>query len=125
LNSGQFDEPVGIAVSANGDVAVADTWNRRVQIFRPDESGLVYSSTGEFSVEAWFGQSLDNKPYLTFSPYGTILISDPEGARILEFTQGGSLCVDGRIFPFQQIFSVNHMELILIQQEICGWQIPL
>jgi DNA-binding beta-propeller fold protein YncE len=89
IESGQFDEPVGIAVSANGEVAVADTWNRRVQIFRPDESGLVYSPVGEFSVEAWFGQSLDNKPYLTFSPYGTILISDPEGARILEFTQGG------------------------------------
>jgi predicted membrane-bound mannosyltransferase/DNA-binding beta-propeller fold protein YncE len=89
IELGQFDEPVGIAVSANGDVAVADTWNRRVQIFRPDESGLVYSSTGEFSVEAWFGQSLDNKPYLTFSPYGTIFLSDPEGARILEFTLGG------------------------------------
>jgi sugar lactone lactonase YvrE len=89
IESGQFDEPVGIAVSANGEVAVADTWNRRVQIFRPDESGVVYSSTGEFSVEAWFGQSLDNKPFLTFSPYGTIFISDPEGSRILEFTMGG------------------------------------
>lgn len=89
IDSGQFDEPVGIAISANGEVAVADTWNRRVQIFRPDESGLIYSPIGEFSVEAWFGQSLDNKPFLTFSPYGTILLSDPEGARILEFTLGG------------------------------------
>ncbi|MBM3137886.1 MAG: TIGR03663 family protein, partial [Chloroflexi bacterium] len=51
IDSGQFDEPVGIAVSAFGDVAVADTWNRRVQLFRPDESGLVYNPTGEFSVE--------------------------------------------------------------------------
>jgi|GEM_PF-55967 len=89
IEPGQFDEPVGIAVSENGDVAVADTWNRRVQIFRPDESGLTYTPVNEFSVEAWFGQSLDNKPYLAFSPYGTVLISDPEGARIMEFTQGG------------------------------------
>ncbi len=89
MEAGQFDEPVGIAVSPEGDVTVADTWNRRVQIFHPDESGLVYTQTGDFPVEAWFGQSLDNKPYLTFSPYGTIVLTDPEGGRILEFTPQG------------------------------------
>lgn len=90
FDPGQFDEPVGIAVSPSGDIAVADTWNRRIQIFKPDDTGLIYTPINEFSVDAWFGQSLENKPYLTFSPYGTIVISDPEGGRILEFTPEGS-----------------------------------
>jgi predicted membrane-bound mannosyltransferase/sugar lactone lactonase YvrE len=91
FEAGQFDEPVGIDVSDTGVIAVADTWNRRVQLFSPDESGLVYTQTGEFEVDAWFGQSLDNKPYLTFSPKGTIFVSDPEGGRLLEFDLTGEL----------------------------------
>ena len=91
FEAGQFDEPVGIDVSDVGMVAVADTWNRRVQLFSPDESGLAYTQTGEFEVDAWYGQSLDNKPFLTFSPKGTIIISDPEGGRILEFSLSGDL----------------------------------
>lgn len=89
FDKGQFDEPVGITVSETGDIAVADTWNRRIQVFEPDESGQIYIPITEFSVEAWFGQSLENKPFLTFSPYGTIIISDPEGSRLLEFTTEG------------------------------------
>lgn len=91
FEAGQFDEPVGIDVSDTGVVAVADTWNRRVQLFSPDESGLVYTQTGEFEVDGWYGQSLDNKPFLTFSPKGTIFVSDPEGGRILEFSLSGDL----------------------------------
>ena len=46
---------------------------------------------GEFDVDAWYGQSLDNKPFLTFSPAGTLYVSDPEGGRILEFSITGEL----------------------------------
>ncbi len=91
FEAGYFDEPVGIDVSDKGVVAVADTWNRRVQLFSPDESGLVYTQTGEFDVDAWYGQSLDNKPYLAFSPKDTLFITDPEGGRILEFSLSGEL----------------------------------
>ena len=89
LEAGQFDEPVGIDVSDTGVVAVADTWNRRVQLFSPDNSGLIYTQIGEFEVDAWYGQDLDNKPFLTFSPKGTIIVTDPEGGRILEFNLTG------------------------------------
>ena len=89
FEAGQFDEPVGIDVSDTGVVAVADAWNRRVQLFSPDNSGLIFTQIGEFEVDAWYGQSLDNKPFLTFSPTGTIIISDPEGGRILEFSLTG------------------------------------
>jgi predicted membrane-bound mannosyltransferase/sugar lactone lactonase YvrE len=91
FEAGQFDEPVGIDISDTGMIAVADTWNRRIQLFNPDESGLVYTQTGEFEVDAWYGQSLDNKPFLTFSPKGTIFVSDPESGRILEFSLSGEL----------------------------------
>jgi DNA-binding beta-propeller fold protein YncE len=30
---GQFNEPIGVAVDADGTVAVGDTWNGRVQYF--------------------------------------------------------------------------------------------
>lgn len=90
FEAGEFDEPVGIAVSPDGKVVVADTWNRRVQIFQADESGLNYTQIGAFDVEAWFGGGIENKPYITVSPQNTIIISDPESGRLLEFALDGT-----------------------------------
>ena len=89
FEAGELDEPVGIAISDSGQVVIADTWNRRVQIFEPDESSLNYIQVGVFDVEAWYGTGIDNKPYVAISPDNTILISDPEGVRILEFSMEG------------------------------------
>jgi len=89
FEAGQFDEPVGIAINSDGLVAVADTWNRRVQVFQPSEDGLTYSQVSVFDVDAWYGSGIDNKPYITISPNDTILVSDPEGNRILEFSMEG------------------------------------
>ncbi len=89
LLEGQFDEPVGLAVDADGRIYVADTWNKRIQIFAADESGLLYNPVGGWDIVGWYGQSLDNKPYLTINADDHVFISDPEGNRILEFnTQG-------------------------------------
>ena len=89
LLEGQFDEPVGLAVDADGRIYVADTWNRRVQVFEPDVSGLNYKPVLEWEIVGWYGQSLDNKPFLTVDDQNRIFVSDPEGYRILEFnTQG-------------------------------------
>ncbi len=88
---GQFDEPVGIAVDANGWLYVADTWNQRVQVFAPQETegDVRYLPVASWNVDAWYGQSAENKPFIAVSDDGNLFISDPEGYRILQFSTSG------------------------------------
>ncbi len=89
MGTGQMDEPVGITIDKNGYVYIADTWNRRIQVFKPDESGLNYSYVNSWDVAGWYGQSTNNKPYITVNLEGNIFVTDPEGSRILEFSSSG------------------------------------
>jgi len=86
---GQFDEPVGITVNSLGQIIIADTWNRRVQIFETNETGFEFTPIESFDVSAWYGQGIDNKPYLTTDLEGNIFITDPEIGRILKFSAKG------------------------------------
>jgi uncharacterized protein (TIGR03663 family) len=88
LGPGQFDEPVGIAADSAGQVFVADTWNQRIQVFVYSADGS-YFHLNSWDVAAWYGQSLDNKPYIAVDQSGHIFAADPEGYRILEFTTQG------------------------------------
>ena len=85
---GQLDEPVGLAVDRQGRVYVADTWNQRIQVFEEGEPN-VFEPVREWPIEGWYGQSLDNKPYLAVSPQGDVCASDPEGYRVLCFDETG------------------------------------
>lgn len=89
LDPGQFDEPVGVAVAADGTVYVTDTWNQRVQSFTPNEDGTQYFPLQQWDVNAWFGQSLENKPFIAVGPDKHVFITDPEGYRVIEFTENG------------------------------------
>ncbi len=89
FDAGQFDEPVGIAVDTNGRVYVADTWNQRIQVFEPDEAGLLFTPIAKWDLSAWYGQSLDNKPYLAVDSLGHVFVTDPDGYRVIEFTNNG------------------------------------
>ncbi len=89
LDAGQFDEPVGVAVANDGTVYVTDTWNQRIQSFIPNQDGTVYSPLQQWDVNAWFGQSLDNKPFIAVSADKHVFITDPEGYRVIEFTGDG------------------------------------
>lgn len=89
LDPGQFDEPVGLAVDAQGDVYVDDTWNQRVQVFAPDASGTNFTPLTSWDINGWFGQSLDNKPFIAVDANDNVYITDPEGFRVLEFDKTG------------------------------------
>jgi len=88
---GQFDEPSGLALDGDGNLYVADTWNQRIQVFSPDSSGLAQNFLTKWDVEGWYGQSLDNKPYLTIGRDGLVYASDPELSRIIVFTSTGEV----------------------------------
>ena len=89
FEAGQFDEPVGISMTAAGDLVVADTWNRRVQVFRETEQGT-FDFDREWEIAGWVGQSLDNKPYLAAGADGRVWVTDPEGFRVLCFDENGA-----------------------------------
>lgn len=89
IDPGQFDEPVGVAVDQNGLVYVADTWNSRIQVFVPDTTGTNFSMLRAWEVNAWYGQSLDNKPFIDVDAAGNLFVTDPEGFRVLEFDPEG------------------------------------
>jgi len=89
LSIGQFEEPVGLAFDPRGYLYVADTWNQRVQVFAPSEDGSSYSPFLQWDVSGWYGESLDNKPYLAVDNQGHLFVTDPEAYRVLEFTTNG------------------------------------
>jgi predicted membrane-bound mannosyltransferase/sugar lactone lactonase YvrE len=102
IGLGNLDEPVGIAVDDQGQVWVADTWNQRVQRFVLGATNR-YEAQAAWSVDSWFGQSIENKPFLAINHQGDICVSDPEGGRILCFNHQGEFLLGftggGMILP--------------------------
>jgi predicted membrane-bound mannosyltransferase/DNA-binding beta-propeller fold protein YncE len=88
MGLGQFNEPVGLALAPDGSLYVSDTWNQRVQMFQPDGNGL-FTPVREWEIFGWYGQSLDNKPFIAAGPDGSVFVTDPEGYRILQFNSQG------------------------------------
>ena len=85
---GQFQEPWGIAVSGDGRVYVADTWNHRIQAF--DGDGTFLTKWG------MYGQTPD-VPTLLYGPRdiavdaeGRVYVTDTGNKRILVFDQEGN-----------------------------------
>jgi len=93
LDPGLFDEPVGITVDKNGTVYVVDTWNQRIQTFIPveTEGDLSFVPEKQWDVYGWFGQSLDNKPFIAVNDDLHVFVTDPDGFRVMEFDQNGAL----------------------------------
>jgi predicted membrane-bound mannosyltransferase/DNA-binding beta-propeller fold protein YncE len=86
---GQLDEPVGLAVTGDGTVFVADTWNQRIQVFEWDSANGEFAYVREWPIVGWYGQSLENKPYVAADVQGNVYVTDPEGYRVLVFGSDG------------------------------------
>ena len=90
LGDGQFREPWGIAVGADGTVFVADTWNGRIQAF--DAQGNFQRKWGAFNIISEENRdpfALFGPRGLTVAPTGNLLVADTGNKRILEFTPEG------------------------------------
>jgi DNA-binding beta-propeller fold protein YncE len=108
---GQLNEPVGLAVSPDGSIFLADTWNNRIQRFSPQLLPL-----NDWQVSAWKGQSTNNKPYLDTDSAGRVFVSDPEGYRVLIFSSLGDYL--GRFGEFGvEVNSLGLPNGIAIDQE--------
>jgi len=88
MGPGQLDEPVGLTIDKDGQVYIADTWNQRIQVFSENENGE-FIPLRSWEVWAWYGQSLDNKPFISVDDLGSVFAADPEGYRVLQFSQDG------------------------------------
>lgn len=86
----QFDEPVGISVDDQGRVYVADTWNKRIQILLPMGDALSYPTHITWDIDAWYGESLDNKPFVAVDRNYNTYVADPIMGRVLVFDLDGN-----------------------------------
>ncbi len=102
---GQFNEPWGIAVGADGSVYVSDTWNHRVQKFTNDGQfvtawGVFGSTGGELGQENLFygprtiAVSLDGDIYVMDTGNKRIQVFRPDGSFVRQWGGGG--VIDGR-----------------------------
>jgi uncharacterized protein (TIGR03663 family) len=99
---GTFSEPVGIDVASQaesrGNVYVADTWNQRVQVF-----DAAWTFLRQWPVDAWYGQSVVNKPFLAVDGRGQVYITDPEGYRVAVFDGEGELLATFGLYGFDSL----------------------
>jgi DNA-binding beta-propeller fold protein YncE len=68
-----------------------------VQVFDPDLAFL-----REWPVEAWYGESVLNKPYLAVDPQGRVYVTDPEGYLVIVFNREGELVATFGQYGFDQ-----------------------
>lgn len=94
----QLLEPVGIAISPDGQVFVADSGNARISIF--DALG---NPIAQWAVPEWLGNQFF-EPYLVFDQSGLLYASSPITSSILVFGPNGDVqdeITDADGVPFQ------------------------
>lgn len=86
VTAGQLDEPVGIAISADGSrIYVADSNNARIAVF--DAQG---APVAQWPVAAWEGQAF-YEPYLAVDAEGSVYATSSPTRQVLKFDRDGKL----------------------------------
>ncbi|MFN8423262.1 MAG: TIGR03663 family protein, partial [Anaerolineae bacterium] len=84
---GEFNEPVSVAFDAEtGEMIVADLWNLRVQVF---DKNLQFARA--WTVDGWGSKEAAHKAYVAIGPGHTILVTDPQGARVWIYDTTGKV----------------------------------
>ena len=88
---GQFDGPIGVAISPAGDIYVTDAGNSRIQRFRPDGTFIA-----EIGPESASPGLLDRPMHAVFGPDGDLYVAEYLNDRIQVFTPEGEVRAVGR-----------------------------
>jgi sugar lactone lactonase YvrE len=78
--------PTGVAVDADGTIAVAEQGADRILVLDADDG-----SASRFGVRGADAGSFDRPTGVAFDPYGVIVVADTGNGRIQRFTPSGSL----------------------------------
>ncbi|MBC8334668.1 MAG: TIGR03663 family protein [Anaerolineales bacterium] len=120
MGAGEFDESVGVAVDSKGIVYVTDTWNQRVQSFSHNLDGTLYFPLDQWEIAGWYGQSLDNKPFISVDNNGAVFVTDPESYRILQFSTDGEFIRTWGDFGYDDQ-SIGLAAAVTVDQEGYVW----
>jgi DNA-binding beta-propeller fold protein YncE len=90
VGDGQFNEPWGVAVDAEGQIYVADTWNGRIQLFSPEGQFIRKWGYFNFTDESLSDtQALYGPRGLAVDLNGNLLVADTGNKRIIRYTPEG------------------------------------
>ena len=92
---GEFDSPTGIAVDSGGNIYVADTFNDRVQVFKPGglfwfTFGSVGSGDGKFNDPYGIAVGSGGNIYVTDTVNDRVQVFDPSGVFLSAFGSSGT-----------------------------------
>jgi DNA-binding beta-propeller fold protein YncE len=83
---GEFNEPIGLAVDASGNLYVADRLNFRIQVFGPEGQAL-----RQWPVKGWAKEQVDMEPHLALDKAKQILyVTDGKGTQVLCYHLDGT-----------------------------------
>ncbi len=84
---GELNEPMGLAVDAQGNVYVADTWNHRIQKFNAQGTAV---AQWPVPAGAW-DPAPYLEPYLALDAQGNVYATAPSSHAVLKFSPTGTL----------------------------------